>query len=206
MNVVHALTTKGLASLQGLIRPVDCRTWVGPKEVLYWWGPTGCGKTRAAHELGHCYEPIRAGKGTIWWDGYAGEEIVLFDDIRSDDVRLSDVLRWTDGRNFVAQVKGGTVAVTAKTFVFTSNDPAHLIWMGVDLAPLDRRLKNDRHVSFDKIKKPRVEVDLTPHGVGPGNTLQVQPVSPELIEVQEEPQVYLEDYLIRHGINISGFE
>lgn len=72
--------------------------------------------------------------------------------------------------------------------------------MGVEMAPLERRLENDRAVPFDKIKKPRLTEEVTGHGVGPGNTPQVQtPVSPDLLEIEEQP-VYLEDYLLLNGI------
>lgn len=56
------------------------------------------------------------------------------------------------------------------------------MWRGEDLAPLERRLTNDRTVQFNKI--------VTRHGVEPGNTPAVQagstPLSPELLELIEE--------------------
>lgn len=64
---------------------------------------------------------------------------MLFDDIRADEVRLPDVLKWTDGYNFRAPIKGGTVDINATTFIFTSNVPPPDVWPG-DITPLKRRL------------------------------------------------------------------
>lgn len=188
---------KGLGSLSSSLRPVDTGEWRGHKEVYFWWGPTGCGKTRRAHEFGRVFEPLRAGKGTIWWDGYGGEETILFDDLRWDEVRLSDLLRWTDGRYFTAAVKGGTVGVTAMRFVITSNERAQLLWPSQGLAPLARRLSNDMEQEFhtNPDAQPRV---VTGHGVGPGNT-QAGPTdlwaeaAPE--EASDLVPRYLEDWV-----------
>lgn len=85
------------------------------------------------------------------------------------------------------------------TFIFTSNDPAHLVWRGEDLAPLERRLVNDRAIPFDKNK------NVTRHGVAVGNTpaaaapATATPESPELLEILDaNPPVYLEDYINEH--------
>lgn len=91
------------------------------------------------------------------------------------------------------------------TFIFTSNVPAHLVWRGEDLAPLDRRLTNDRYIEFNKIQGR-----VTRHGVDVGNTPAAAqatstPESPELLEIiddfpptRQESPVYLEDYINEH--------
>lgn len=65
-------------------------------EVEYWYGKAGIGKSRTIRD--------RYGDANIYcvsdnrnpWDGYRGQDIVLFDDFRSHMFDITDMLRWTD--------------------------------------------------------------------------------------------------------------
>lgn len=65
-------------------------------EVTYISGSPGCGKTRMVME-GEGYGNVyRVRKGSNPWDGYDGQEAVLFDEFRSD-FKLAAMLEWLDG-------------------------------------------------------------------------------------------------------------
>lgn len=212
---------KGLAVLRGLLKPTEA-TWRGPRCVFWLWGEAGTGKSRTAYDYdGLPYEPIRAGKGTVWWDGYAGQKVILFDDIRRDEVTCQQFLRWTDGRDFVGQVKGGTVGVEAHTWIFTSNHN----WQNVfpdeadPAGPIARRLT---YVHFFKRGDPIPQINckhnsVTSYAVEPGNTIPVQrpaaaeptPMTPisctsrspmELARLLEAVDAEVYDFCDKHGL------
>ena len=57
-----------------------------------------------------------------WWDGYAGEEVVVLDDFDPRHAEhLSYYLKiWADHYAFNAEVKGGMIRVRPKTVIVTS--------------------------------------------------------------------------------------
>lgn len=100
------------------------RNW--PMEVRIFWGETGTGKTRAvyekAEELGErVYAVTQTNSGTVWWDGYDGEEIALFDDFYGW-CRVSYLLKLLDRYPMRVETKGGFVQFTSKKIYFTSNN------------------------------------------------------------------------------------
>lgn len=64
--------------------------------VTYLSGPSGCGKTRLVMEKHGYGEVYRVRKGGNPWDGYTGQDVVLFDEFRND-FRAADMLEWLDG-------------------------------------------------------------------------------------------------------------
>jgi len=204
---------KGLAVLRSLLNPLE-GTWRGPKCIWFLHGDTGTGKTRLAFERHpHLYRPLCAGKGVVWWDGYCGEETILFDDIRDGDIAIRDLLTWCDGRDFRAPVKGGTVEVRCHTIIFTSNDSIAQCWPGRDVAPFMRRVTFLAEFRQNKpIKVVRGAVDCCHgHEVGPVILSPVQPpaaarpMSPDLLEVLEDNRVVTPDPQWVLGSNPDGF-
>lgn len=65
-------------------------------EVTYISGEPGCGKTRMVMENEGYGAVYRVRKGNNPWDGYDGQEVVLFDEFRSD-FKLAAMLEWLDG-------------------------------------------------------------------------------------------------------------
>jgi len=65
-------------------------------EVTYISGEPGCGKTRMVMENEGYGAVYRVRKGNNPWDGYDGQEAVLFDEFRSD-FKLAAMLEWLDG-------------------------------------------------------------------------------------------------------------
>lgn len=65
-------------------------------QVEYWYGESGIGKSRAVRDKYgdanvYCVTNIRNP-----WDGYRGQDVVLFDDFRSEMFEIVDLLRWLD--------------------------------------------------------------------------------------------------------------
>lgn len=173
---------KGLALLRSHVAP-ERPEWIGQPRVIWLWGQTGKDKSRTALTWpGSLYElALRAGKGTCWFDGYVCQETIVIDELRWEEVRYSDFLRWTRGYTFQAPVKTASVWVRANTWIVTSNDHYNRVWPGEDFGPLERRLTDV--IQFHKDKAPTVERGSWPlepepchgHAVEPGNTLPVQP-------------------------------
>lgn len=94
-------------------------TWC-EREVLWFWGPTGTGKSKHAREL----DPDLYLKTNYhWWDGYAGQHTVLVDDMRADFCKFHDLLTMIDGYTYSGPVKGGFIPITWKRFIITSAYP-----------------------------------------------------------------------------------
>ena len=59
-----------------------------------------------------------------WWDGYAGQEVVVLDDFKDYAMPLVDLQRLLDWYPLWVEVKGGSVPMLAKVYVITANtDP-----------------------------------------------------------------------------------
>lgn len=94
---------------------------IGPEgpEVWVFWGPTGTGKSRRAHEQWPgAYWKLNSNK---WWDGYIGQDTVIFDDFKGSAMTLHDFQRVVDRYPMEVETKGGTIHLSAARYVFTSN-------------------------------------------------------------------------------------
>lgn len=98
-----------------------------PCMVSIYYGPTGTGKTRRAYRL---YPSLYAKPaGTKWWDGYAGETVVLIDDFNGKgQEHITYWLRVCDRYPLQVETKGGYVALAATHIIFTSNQHPDLWW------------------------------------------------------------------------------
>lgn len=105
-------------------------------------GPAGCGKTRSVvekHPDVYWVEPTNS--GTVWFDGYDGQEAILFDDFYGG-VKYSQMLRFLDGYKFQLPIKGGFTWKQWKKVYITSNKHPDQ-WYKHGLTPaLSRRLTN----------------------------------------------------------------
>lgn len=90
----------------------------GP-EVWIFWGPAGTGKSRHAFETWpDAYVKMTTDK---WWDGYEGQDTVIFDDFKGSSMRLHDFQRVIDRYPMRVEMKGGSITLSATRYVFTSN-------------------------------------------------------------------------------------
>lgn len=150
---------KGLQVLNSYYQAIERKRvgWLKPTIRVY-YGSTGVGKTR------HCWQKYpdlyrvacHTG-GTTWFDGYAGEKVILFDDFHGGmPFRL--LLQMLDGYPLRMQVKGTFVMLYGTVFLFTTNvHPDE--WYFNDrnnkaelIAPLQRRIQQyGRIVDMPKV-------------------------------------------------------
>lgn len=118
-----------------------------PKEIYWFHGPTGTGKTRTAAEMimQRSQTWFRCEPYCEWFDGYFGQEIAWFDDYRGS-IPYHVLLQVTDGLEIRLKVKGGFVIWKPKMIIFTSS----LHWSQIyqdprdDIAQLARRITETR--------------------------------------------------------------
>ncbi len=107
------------------------------------YGESGTGKSRnAGHIIGEreFYDKCLH----KWWDGYDGEEVVIWDDFDWEGERLREFLRLFDWRPARIQKKGATCQINTTMFVFTSNETIDTWWPEASEAhrrALERRFK-----------------------------------------------------------------
>lgn len=113
-----------------------------PRTVTVFWGPTGTGKTRRAVDA--CYAAgvatpfiitFRAGQ-TPWFDGYAGQSHVVFDEFDPYACPVNDFKRLTDRYPLLVDVKGARVVAKWTHVYVTSNVNPATWWQNAE--PADR--------------------------------------------------------------------
>jgi len=91
--------------------------------VTYIWGDAGVGKTRAVWDSvddpTKLYKVEGDGK---WWDGYDGQEAILFDDFRGQ-IPFLRMLEYIDGHPVQMEVKGAHVYAKYTKVWITANRP-----------------------------------------------------------------------------------
>ena len=116
---------------------------VGPINVIWYWGETGTGKTKAvykAHATDEIFRPINF----KWWDGYDGHKVVLLDDYRKDFCKFHELLTLLDIYPYRVECKGGSRQIQAHTFYITSAfGPGELYDGREDIEQLLRRITEE---------------------------------------------------------------
>lgn len=89
--------------------------------VIVLWGPTGCGKSRWAHDM--FPEAYIKTPGNEWWDGYRGQAVIILDEFYGQ-IKHEYMLKLMDRYRLELEVKGGYTRISAQLLVITSNaDP-----------------------------------------------------------------------------------
>lgn len=125
-----------------------------PPMVFWFHGPTGTGKTRTAYEFGQCLTregifPYISSGSLRWFDGYDGQEVAIFDDLRAKDVNFAFLLRLLDRYPCTVEVKGGMSNWVPKYIFVTAPISARKMWSlrtAEQLDQLERRIA--REVEF----------------------------------------------------------
>lgn len=89
-------------------------------DVFVLWGSTNTGKTSAVFDA-HDHSDIYMHTGSMWFDGYDGHSVALFDDFDGKEFRISYLLKLLDRYPFRVPVKGGFVSWYPRTIYITSN-------------------------------------------------------------------------------------
>lgn len=123
----------------GQLKPRDWKS-----TVFLFRGPTGTGKTKRVWD--ECKEEgLRpwVWPGGQWFDGYTGQQVVLFDDF-CGELGFRLLLRLLDRYPMQVPVKGSHVEWCPKKIYITSNlSPGEWYPDEHDVAPLLRRIEND---------------------------------------------------------------
>lgn len=84
------------------------------RTIKWYYGSTGCGKTRKAVEeaQGDYYITMNSLK---WWDGYDGQKVIIIDDFRRDFCTFHELLRILDRYPYRVNVKGGSIWLSQRT-------------------------------------------------------------------------------------------
>ncbi|AUM61730.1 Rep [uncultured virus] len=147
--------TKGLDRYRALLDKQKCKGF-NKKEVLVYFGKTGCGKTRKVMETYPDAFIVSEGVTGFWWTGYDGEEVVCIDEFRGN-IPLCQFLRILDGYAVQVSVHGGTKYLMAKKIFITSNVAPWDWYPNCDLESkkaLFRRFSNITEFTIDFAKRP----------------------------------------------------
>jgi len=108
-------------------------------EVLWFYGPTGTGKSKLAYEMfPDAYTAMDTGQ---WWEGYDAHDAVIIDDMRRDFLKYHQLLKLFDRYTYRVEVKGGSRQMLAKTIVVTScYSPEDMFETREDINQLLRRI------------------------------------------------------------------
>lgn len=106
----------------------------------YWiYGPTGSGKSSYARAT---FDNLYIKSQNKWWDGYAGQDNVLIDDLHPSWVGMHQLKQWSDHYPFQAEVKNSSMFINPKRIIITSNyHPDECNFKPEDLEPIKRRFK-----------------------------------------------------------------
>ncbi len=135
----------GIKELQAwLIKPIIRENLV----VTVYWGPTGVGKSHRVYTKYPDVYVVPVPAQRMWFDGYIGQSVVLFDDYRTDWMKPSLLLRLLDKWPMTVEFKGGMTAWTP-TRIYITTDTAPELWFA-DLEALTtqilRRLTVIEHI------------------------------------------------------------
>jgi len=109
--------------------------------VTWVYGPSGSGKTKLAFEKFKDTKYFVSGENiTFFWDGYDGEENVIFDDFRSAHMSLTNLLRVLDRTEFRVNIKGGFRMLAARNIIITSIHPPSSFYR-IDDEPVQQLLR-----------------------------------------------------------------
>jgi len=104
-----------------LIRSLYAEPRIEPPKVIWIFGPTGVGKTRAATDFANAhYGGYWMSTGNLqWFDGYDGESVAIIDDFRGKHCTFPFLLRLLDRYPFRVPIKGGFMEWVPKVIFIT---------------------------------------------------------------------------------------
>lgn len=135
MYLRYKRTLDGMRKFDCADLDVPCGYWV--------FGKPGCGKDSNILKL-KPYVKMH----NKWWDGYNGEDYVVYQDLDDSDAKWigSFLKTWSDRYAFNAETKGGVIKIRPKRFYVTSHYRLSDLFSGVLLEALDRRFHK---IDFD---------------------------------------------------------
>jgi hypothetical protein len=118
-----------------------------PPVIVWLYGPTGIGKTRCVLELGISLGgeqgPWISSGSLRWFDGYWGQSVAIFDDLRTKHAPFHFLLRLLDRYPCSVEIKGATVKWVPHFIFITAPKKPREMWnlrTEEDIAQLERRV------------------------------------------------------------------
>ena len=100
---------------------------------MWIWGPTGSGKSTLARSIGEEAGGYYLKACNKWWDGYAGEDVVIIEDIDPNHSCLGHHIKlWCDSHDFIAEKKGTSCRLRPKQVIITSQYSIEQIFTDVE--------------------------------------------------------------------------
>ena len=92
--------------------------------VEFWFGDPGTGKTSGVYSLNGGYDKVyRITDSRNPWDGYKGQDVILFDDFRTSDFDITLMLKWLDIYPLELPCRYNNKQACFTKVYFTSNVP-----------------------------------------------------------------------------------
>lgn len=101
--------------------------------VEYWYGASGTGKTSGIYDMYGFDNVYRVTDYKNPWDGYSGQDVVVFEEFRSD-IDISKILIWLDIYPLQLPCRYNNKTACYTKVFFTSNKPltSQYIWLQSD--------------------------------------------------------------------------
>lgn len=126
-----------------IARGLGSRPRDSPTELHIFCGEPGSGKSWTARNLfpGAYYRPLSTHSSSPqWWDGYDGEEVVVFEDWRPHQIPLEHMLVLADACPLKVPVKGSFEHFISKKLILTTEITNPIDAYGVLLSGWKRRI------------------------------------------------------------------
>lgn len=169
---VYVKYFKGFSALQSVVfsgkRTREADGGFPGVNVYWYYGNTGTGKTQKVFEEIGDQDYFTKSPGNKWFDGYIGQQIVLFDDFRASWFPFSFLLRVLDRYPLLLETKGNTVHWRPRTIYITAPQrPEHTYFR---LAPDDGRIEQlTRRITEVRLFGAEPEVPSSVPGFTPGS-------------------------------------
>lgn len=131
----------------------------GAPTVIWYYGETGCGKTRLAVKTGNLHGSYFIKDNTKWWNGYDQQKVIIIDDFDAEENEMGfrNLLRLLDRYQFTGETKGGYVKINSGVIIITSDRNPELMYDKKKFDQLRRRInclsevKNGRLKNDDRV-------------------------------------------------------
>ena len=141
---------RGISTLESWMRPPHTRA----VRVHVFWGASGTGKTHTVMmRHPNCFVMMPPSP-RAWFDGYLEQDVVLFDDFRTDWFSQSFLLKLLDKWPMRVEIKGGTVAWTPTDIYITTDADPETWFDGTMHAQLMRRIHTTTRFTDEDVHIP----------------------------------------------------
>lgn len=113
--------------------------------VAILWGPTGCGKSRWAHDT---FEEAFTKDPSQWWDGYCGQRVTILDEFYGQ-LPHEFMLKLMDRYPLSVQIKGGYAVFNSELVIITSNRDPREWYSGLTERGIDWKPQFFRRIEYE---------------------------------------------------------